>query len=144
MPLTRRPLLPGEPDYERWLVFLLPLSWAAAGMLFFFLPQKLPPCPLHHLTGIPCAGCGSTRSTDALLHGDFLRALWFNPLWTAACFATLLLWLHSFRIVLGKKPRWRLDRLTRLEDWLLRLAFVLLLLANWGWVLFREFSSAPH
>ncbi len=144
MPLTRRPLLPGEPDYERWLVFLFPLSWAFAGILFFLLPQKLPPCPLYHITGIPCPGCGSTRATSALLHGDFLRALWFNPLWVLTCLAALLVWLHCLRAVLRGKTRWRCDHLTRIENRLLRLAFVLLLLANWGWVLFREFSSASH
>ena len=144
MPLTRRPLLPNEPDYERWFVFLFPLTWIAAGIRLFLLPQKLPPCPLHHFSGIPCPGCGSTRATVALAHGDFLRALAFNPLWVLICLAALLLWLYSLRVVLGGKPRWRCDHLTRREIRLLRLGFILLLLANWGWVLFREFSSAPH
>ena len=34
----------------------------------------LPPCPLHALTGIDCPGCGATRATWDLLHGDVARA----------------------------------------------------------------------
>jgi hypothetical protein len=39
-----------------------------------------PPCPLLHLTGWQCPGCGGTRSMYSLLHGDILGSLTMNPL----------------------------------------------------------------
>ena len=36
-------------------------------------------CLVKQVTGIPCPSCGSTRSVEALLHGDFMGAMYFNP-----------------------------------------------------------------
>jgi hypothetical protein len=40
----------------------------------------LPLCPSAALLGVPCPGCGLTRATLALLHGDLGTALRFHPL----------------------------------------------------------------
>ncbi len=40
-----------------------------------------PPCPLHAATGLWCPGCGATRASYLLLHGDVAGALHFNALW---------------------------------------------------------------
>lgn len=40
----------------------------------------LPVCPLHHLTGLYCPGCGTTRAVLALMHGDLYSAFRYNPL----------------------------------------------------------------
>jgi hypothetical protein len=39
-----------------------------------------PLCPLASSCGIPCPGCGLTRATFALLHGDIRSALRLHPL----------------------------------------------------------------
>lgn len=39
-----------------------------------------PKCPLHMLTGLECAGCGSQRAIHALLHADIAEAWHHNPL----------------------------------------------------------------
>ena len=49
------------------------------------LPPDLPLgnvdlCPLHALTGIPCPGCGMTRSVVGLSHGHVEQALRYHPL----------------------------------------------------------------
>ncbi|QPL04500.1 MULTISPECIES: DUF2752 domain-containing protein [Actinomyces] len=36
-------------------------------------------CPVHRLTGFWCPLCGGTRATRALLHGDLLTAVGYNP-----------------------------------------------------------------
>jgi hypothetical protein len=39
-----------------------------------------PACPIHHLFGIDCPGCGATRALAALLHGRLAEALRLNAL----------------------------------------------------------------
>lgn len=38
------------------------------------------PCPVRALTGFPCPGCGMTRATHLVLHGDLHGALAIHPL----------------------------------------------------------------
>ena len=40
-----------------------------------------PPCPLHATTGLWCPGCGATRASYLMLHGDLAAALHFNAMW---------------------------------------------------------------
>ena len=41
---------------------------------------RLPFCPLASVLGVPCPGCGLTRATLALAHGDLHHALELHPL----------------------------------------------------------------
>jgi hypothetical protein len=50
----------------------------AAGIAF--VAAGPPMCPTALFLGIPCPGCGLTRATLALLHGDIAAALHFHPL----------------------------------------------------------------
>src|SRR5690348_8340698 len=37
-------------------------------------------CLFHHLTGLPCPGCGMTRSVVCCAHGAWGQAVAFHPL----------------------------------------------------------------
>jgi hypothetical protein len=50
---------------------LLPMSLVTTGPSF---------CPFKVATGLPCPGCGLTRSSVALLHGDLGTSLYYHPL----------------------------------------------------------------
>jgi len=53
------------------------------GLLVFFDPSAesfFPACPLYKTTGLACAGCGLTRATHAIIHGDFYRGIRYNIL----------------------------------------------------------------
>ena len=63
----------------------------------------LPPCPIHHLTGLLCPGCGGTRALLALLHGDLPAAWHHNPLLLALAPLLLVVTLHTLRH--GSVPR---------------------------------------
>lgn len=56
------------------------------------LPVSLPECGFLLRTGLPCPGCGGTRSMEALSAGDPAAALRYHPLATLAVFASAL-WL---------------------------------------------------
>jgi Protein of unknown function (DUF2752) len=71
-------------DVERWFILAAALfAPAAAAILYFVEPTGaawIPPCLLYKLTGIHCPFCGGTRGGHALLNGDLLQALAWNPL----------------------------------------------------------------
>ncbi len=46
------------------------------------------------MTGLPCPGCGLTRSFVSLGHGHFWEALHWHPLGPALFFLSALLWLR--------------------------------------------------
>ena len=51
-----------------------------AAVLALAMYVDFPLCPLASSFGIPCPGCGLTRATLALLHGNVRAALHFHPL----------------------------------------------------------------
>ena len=67
------------------LLALMAVTAMLVGLIFLviFDPSSesfFPVCPLYATTGLACAGCGLTRATHAILHGDFSSALRFNIL----------------------------------------------------------------
>jgi len=51
-----------------------------AGLFALADVVHFPLCPLASTFGVPCPGCGLTRATLALLHGNVRAALHFHPL----------------------------------------------------------------
>ena len=66
---------------------------AGAAVLFFFDPTKnnfYPICQFHLVTGLYCPGCGATRASYQLLHGNFMAALQDNALFVVSLVALAL------------------------------------------------------
>ena len=81
-------------------VALFVLAIVLAVVLYRFNPEHygfFPKCPFFLLTGWQCPGCGTTRAMHHVLHGDFLRAISFNPILTVAV---------PFLLLLAFKPAW--------------------------------------
>ncbi len=82
-------------------IFLL-LSAIFAGSVLLPLPRggggqigRFPSiCLFYHLTGLPCPGCGLTRSFVCLGHEQFLESLHWHPLGPAIFLLCALLWLR--------------------------------------------------
>src|ERR1700761_8456961 len=67
----------------KWIVLGSSLACAAAALtLRHYAPGSLhlPPCPFHHVTGLCCPGCGSTRALHHLLNFEWTAALHCNAL----------------------------------------------------------------
>lgn len=70
-------------ETELFRIGLTALAAAVALAVLYqcILRHFLPPvhCFFDRVLGIYCPGCGGTRALSALLHGHFLKALWYHP-----------------------------------------------------------------
>jgi hypothetical protein len=121
------------PPARRWRVRLLLVLTAAVGLpsgaavLYSYPPTEsgfYPPCIFHAATGLHCPGCGATRASHALLHGDVRQALAYNPLFVVAL---PLLAVGLFRFV---RDLWTGRNVPGLRGWSVWLLFGVLL-AYW-------------
>jgi len=91
---------------------LLPLPWLTAG------PSL---CPFKLATGLPCPGCGLTRSAVALLHGDPMTSLFFHPLGAPIIAVAVVIglvdawgwWQSGQTSGPAASPAWLIERLMR-------------------------------
>lgn len=70
----------GRPSRPGLWAGLALLAGLAAAALWLQLGLPLPGCAFREWTGLPCATCGSTRMVGALLAGDVIGAMRWNPL----------------------------------------------------------------
>jgi hypothetical protein len=134
MQMIRRPLAPGETNYELiWLGvssvgLVLAASWLA-------LKLPWPICLFHALTGRPCLTCGATRSAIAFFHGHLLTALKWNPL-AFLCYCALSLFnVYAFATVVMRTPRLRVAQVNPGERKFVRGSIIALLALNWAYLL---------
>ena len=108
---------------------LLVSAWLRLGM-----PR--PVCALKRWTGLPCPTCGSTRLGEALLRGDILEAVSWNPL-VFAFLAVAALWAgaSTTRVVLGLRP-WHVALAVK-ERRILAVAAALAVVATWIYLIER-------
>jgi hypothetical protein len=64
-------------SYRNHLALLLVLS---GYFILEFFSTIIPRCYFKKITNIPCSGCGGYRATKELLNGNFLNAIYLNPL----------------------------------------------------------------
>jgi len=72
-------------------------------LIFTFLNFPSWPCPIFHTLGIPCPGCGMTRATLFLVHGEWRQAL------TMHAFAPIVVLALSLITVCTIAPRTRAE-----------------------------------
>lgn len=136
MKILRCPPIPGGRDHELiWGSLLLMAALLAAAWLLSGIPTPL--CPLHALSGIPCPTCGMTRAASALLHGDFIAALLWNPLMTLVLTGAALYIPYAVIVATGKLMRLRWTQPTLSEVRWIRIAIILLIAANWAYLLWK-------
>lgn len=68
-------------------------------------------CPFRRMTGLPCPGCGLTRSWVALAHGDLGSAVAFNLFGPVFMAAAVIVTVAAVWVVIRGRPV--VDRLSR-------------------------------
>ncbi|WP_158524860.1 DUF2752 domain-containing protein [Mesonia sp. K7] len=105
----------------------------------FFIAENLKTnsvCLFKNITDIPCPSCGSTRSILEILKGNFLEALYINPLGFLGFAVLIIIPLWLLFDVLQKKHTLYLVFL-RLEKNIkktpIAIILILLIITNWIW-----------
>lgn len=133
MKLVRRPLAPGETDYELvWLV--VSVAGALLLLLWNLIALPYPVCLFHLATGHPCPTCGATRAALSFSCGDFFGAWHWNPLATLSFVAIAVFDCYASVVLLARARRWRPVNVGGTEWRVLRYAFVAALMANWAYL----------
>ena len=98
------------------------------------LPRPI--CLLREWTGIPCPTCGTTRLIEALLSGDLLGALAWNPL-VFLILTAVAVWAVLSAASFAFRQTWRVDLSPRERTWA-RILAIAALVGGWVWVLWRN------
>ncbi len=114
------------------------LAILVARFVPFSLMDGLAPCTFRIITGIPCPGCGFTRSFVRTANLDFAGAFLVSPLGTLLfLFLVLFVILGLLRLVLRRPwPRIYLSRRASIGVGVITAVVVL---SNWGYLLIRHF-----
>jgi hypothetical protein len=103
-----------------------------------WLIQGRAPCTFRTLTGVPCPGCGFTRSFLRSAHLDLEGALLVSPLGTALFFSLALFGLLGIARLALRLP-WPRFRPSRRTWRMLGLGMGLVFFTNWMYLLYRLF-----
>lgn len=123
-----------RPQWPFWAVLLI-MIWLALGSTAVWLgthlglPLRL--CLFKRLTGVACPTCGFSRSALSLLHGQLTQAWLYNPLLCSVI--ALYFTATAVRLLIGRSLRLHLTRLERALCWIIA---VVLVSANWAYVVF--------
>ena len=125
--------------YELFLATIAILGLVFVFVVFLCIDHIPIPvgCPFKAISGIPCPGCGGVRTTQFLLKGDFINAIYTNPLSCLFCLfcATLPLW--SFYDCYRSKQTLKTFLTTKWPNNVLIIVGVILL-ANWIWNIIKH------
>ena len=125
-------------DFDHELVWLtVSVGGAAAAALWLWLGLPWPRCNFLALTGHPCVTCGATRAALQFAHGNFTAAWLLNPLVSVGYVAIALFDLYAIAVLSLGLPRLRFRTLSVFEKKAGRVAILVLLVANWSYLLWN-------
>ncbi len=128
-----------KPNRQFGLLDALGVTGLVGLLIARFVPvAKLPfwGCVLRQRTGWPCLGCGLTRVADHVAHLHVDAAWDANPLGTIAALLFVVVALYTVLHLTFRLPAPRVD-LSRHEATALRVALVLAVLVNYGFIVVK-------
>ncbi|MBH23814.1 MAG: hypothetical protein CMH57_04965 [Myxococcales bacterium] len=93
-------------------------------------------CSFKTMFGLPCMGCGATRATLNVLHGDWLEALFFQPL-VLTIYTLVALWGVTSLVLYIRGEELEVHTATWLT-WTLRIGLLALPFINWVYLVSLE------
>ena len=85
----------------------LAAAYVAGVLLVDPFEERAIGCPVHELTGGWCPGCGATRASWFVLHGELGAAFRYNALLLPAVLFLVARWVHlAAPAATGWLPRW--------------------------------------
>jgi len=128
-----------EPSKENSDLEIIAVSIAAlavaVAVALNFVDVPLPGCNFHRLTGYPCPGCGGTRACLLLSRLHVSAAFEMHPLATVLAIAGGLVAAYSAVVLAFRLPRIRLGFSSDTERRVFWVAIVLVVLANWTYLI---------
>ncbi len=102
-----------------------------ATIINFKLSKFVDLCLFKRFTGYPCPTCGTTRGIISLFHGNYIQAWLFNPL----VFSIGIIFMIDllFKFIFARKIKITLTKKEKKSAWIIG---IILLLANWAYVIF--------
>lgn len=132
MRVVWRKLTKQDTDWELLLGVLWAPLFALTSLGLMLLPERfVPVCRFRALTGVPCITCGSFRCAKLMLAGRLLEAWRMQPLASVAALAIALFSVYAWVVVLGRRPRLRLEGLSKGARRVALGIVIGVVLANW-------------
>lgn len=134
---------------DRNKLYSLLFITSIAGYFWLYLSMKwnlvenksIEVCLVKRVTNIPCPSCGSTRSILTLFKGDFIGALYLNPLGYVVAFIMLIapLWIIVDTI---RRNNTLFDFYQKMEDYLkkpkIAVPLIMIIIINWIWNITKD------
>jgi hypothetical protein len=121
-------------DLEFIAVSIAALAVAVA-LALNFVDVPIPACNFHRLTGLPCPGCGGTRASLLLSRLDMFGAIEMNPLVAVLGITCGLAAVYSIIVLAFRLQRIRFRFSSDKEKLASWIAFTLIALANWAYLI---------
>ena len=96
-----------------------------------------PSCVFRGMSGLPCPTCGTTRALLSMAKGNFIDAMTMNPLVVVLLTAAIASCLYSFVSLLFGTRRMTFSLSEREKD-VMRITAVMIVLLNWGYLLYAH------
>lgn len=125
----------------RYGVWMVTVALAAVCAVYYYVDPNqcalAPKCVVKLATGLDCPGCGFQRALHAFLHGNFRKAIDFNPFLLVGI-GTVCLWTISRLFIHKVSDGYAEQRLARLNKGII----YLYLFCYFSWFVLRNIHKS--
>ena len=86
------------------VLLLIPFVLGGAVYTFLYLVPAFP-CPVRHMTGVLCPGCGMSRALGEMVHLHFIKSILYNPLAMVSAVLGISFYVQEWFLFFGSRKR---------------------------------------